>query len=115
MTKENHSPIVFNEFELYNLFFNDGTCIISLDFPMILIYFLDQIAKNDDKIILINTTQENTLFDDGFKCNGTVKLCLDNLKHIHSQKYVKKVDDYYISETTNLDILLMKIVNIVTF
>ena len=103
MTKKNHSPIVFNEFELYNLFFNEGTCIVSLDFSMIFIYFLDQIAKKDDKIILINTIQENKLFEDRFKCNGTVELCIDNLKHIHGQKYIKKVDDYYITETTNLD------------
>lgn len=87
----------------YNLFFNDGVCIVSLDFSMIFIYFLDQIAKKDDKIILINTIQENKLFEDRFKCNGTVELCIDNLKHIHGQKYIKKVDDYYITETTNLD------------
>ena len=62
MNKENPSPIVFNEFELYNLFFNDGTCIISLDFPMVFIYFLDQIARNDDKIILINSIQEKYAF-----------------------------------------------------
>ena len=108
MNKENPSPIVFNEFELYNLFFNDGTCIISLDFPMVFIYFLDQIARNEDKIILINSIQENMLFEDGFKCNGTVELCLDNLKHIYCQKYIKKVDDYYITETTNLDSFINK-------
>ena len=48
------------------------------------------------------------LFEDGFKCNGTVELCLDNLKHIYCQKYIKKVDDYYITETTNLDSFINK-------
>ena len=28
---------------------------------------------------------------------------MDNLKHIYGQKYIKKVDDYYITETTNFD------------
>ena len=48
-------------------------------------------------------TAKNKLFEDRFKYNGTVELCIDNLKHIHGQKYIKKVDDYYITETTNLD------------
>ena len=66
------------------------------------IYYLDSIALDDDKIILINVNQENTLFDDGFTRNGTKKVFLDNLSHIYVQKYVKKVDGKCICDITNL-------------
>ena len=55
------------------------------------------------KIILINVNQENGLFDEGFVCNGTNGICLDNLNHIYVQKYVKEFDGYDVTATTNLD------------
>ena len=100
MTQKTTSPVLFNTEEIYKIFFCDGECVVDLDFPMILLYFLDSIACDDDKIILINVNQENGLFDEGFVCNGTNGICLDNLNHV---KYVKEVDGYDFTATTNLD------------
>lgn len=90
MSQKTNSPVLFNTEEIYKTFFCDGGCVVDLDFPMVLLYFLDDIAHDDDKIILINVNQENNLFDDEFVCNGTKRICLDNLNHVHVQKYVKK-------------------------
>lgn len=70
------------------------------------IYYLDSIALDDDKIILINVDQENTLFDDGFTRNGTKQIFLDNLSHIHVQKYIKKEDNECIYDITDLEYLV---------
>ena len=61
------------------------------------IYYLDSITVDDDKIILINVNQENTLFDDGFTRNDTKQIFLDNLPHI----YVKKDDNKCIYDMTD--------------
>ena len=114
MTQKTNSPVLFNTEEIYKTFFCDGGYVVDLDFPMVLLYFLDDIAHDDDKIILINVNQENNLFDEGFVCNGTKRICLDNLNHIYIQKYVKEVDGYDVTTTTNLDSLLMKIASLVT-
>ena len=103
MRPKTTSPVLFNTEEIYKIFFCDGECVVDLDFPMILLYFLDSIACDDDKIVLINVNQENTLFDEGFVCNGTKGICLDNLNHIYVQKYVKEFDGYDVTATTNLD------------
>ena len=103
MKPKTNSPVLFNTEEIFKTFFSTGECLIDIDFPMILLYFLDSIAQDDDKIILINSNQSNDLFDEGFVCNGTNNICLDNLKHVYVQKYVKEVDDYDITATTNLD------------
>ena len=103
MGQKTNSPVLFNTEEIYNTFFCDGECVIDLDFPMILLYFLDSLARDGDKIILINVNQENNLYDDGFVRNGTSDIHLDNLNHVHIQKYVKKIDGYDITATTNLD------------
>lgn len=106
MNSKTNSPVLFNAEEVFKTFFCDGECWIDLDFPMILTYFLDEIARDDDKIILINVNQENQLFDDGFVRNGTKKICLDNLQHIYVQKYVKKEDNEIFTAVTNLDYLV---------
>lgn len=103
MKQKTNSPVLFNTEEIYKIFFCDGVCLVDLDFPMILLYFLDSIARDGDKIILINSNQENSLFNDGFVCNGCKKICLDNLEHIYIQKYVKKADDSDVTATTDLD------------
>ena len=103
MKPKTNSPVLFNTEEIFKTFFSTGECLIDIDFPMILLYFLDSIAQDDDKIILINSNQSNDLFDEGFVCNGTNNICLDNLKHVYVQKYVKEVDGYDITTTTNLD------------
>ena len=103
MTQKTTSPVLINSEEIYKIFFCNGECIVDLDFPMVLLYFLDSIARDDDKIILINVNQENNLFDEEFVCNGTKKICLDNLNHVHVQKYVKAVENYDVTATTNLD------------
>ena len=103
MTSKTNSPVLFNTEEIYKIFFCDGECVIDLDFSMVLLYFLDSIACDDDKIILINVNQENNLFDEEFVCNGTTGICLDNLNHVHVQKYIKEVDDFDVTATTNLD------------
>ena len=87
-------PVLFNTEEIYKIFFCDGECVVDLDFPMILLYFLYSIACDDDKIVLINVDQENGLFDEGFVRNGTNRICLDNLNYIYVQKYVKEFDGY---------------------
>ena len=61
MTKKTTSPVLFNTEEIYKIFFCDGECIVDLDFPMVLLYFLDSIARGDDKIILINVNQEKII------------------------------------------------------
>ena len=67
MTPKTTSPVLFNTEEIYKIFFCDGECVVDLDFPMILLYFLDSIACDDDKIVLINVNQENDLFDGNVK------------------------------------------------
>ena len=64
------------------------------------------LAQKDDKIILVNVNQENSLFDEGFVCNGIKSSELDNLSHIYVQKYKKDWDEYMINEITNLDHLV---------
>ena len=59
MTQKTTSPVLINSEEIYKIFFCNGECIVDLDFPMVLLYFLDSIARDDDKIILINVDQEN--------------------------------------------------------
>ena len=103
MTKKTNSPVLFNTEEIYKIFFCDGECVVDLDFPMVLLYFLDSMARDDDKIILINVNQENNLFDEEFVLNGTNKICLDNLNHVYVQKYVKEVESYDVTSTTDLD------------
>ena len=103
MNQKTTSPVLFNTEEIYKSFFCDGVCFVDLDFPMILLYFLDGIARDGDKIILINSNQGNRLFDEGFVCNGCKKIYLDNLEHIYVQKYLKKADDCDVTATTNLD------------
>ena len=103
MTQKTNSPVLFNAEEIYKIFFCDGGCLVSLDFPMSLLYFLDSIARDGDKIVLINVNQENKLFDDGFKCNGTKSIELDNLSHVYVQKYIKKVNNENITDKTNLE------------
>ena len=106
MKPKNNSPVLFSVEEVYNFFFSQHECRISLDFPMPLLYFLDTIAQKDDKIILVNVNQENSLFDEGFVCNGTKSSELDNLLHIYVQKYKKDWGEYTINEITNLDHLV---------
>ena len=96
-------PVLFNAEEVYNFFFSEPVCRISLDFPMPLLYFLDSIAQKDDKIILINVNQENNLFDEEFVCNGTKPIELDNLSHVYVHKYKKEWEKHTITETTDLD------------
>ena len=103
MKQKTNSPVLFNAEDIYKIFFSNNECLIDLDFPMSLLYFLDSIARDDDKIILVNVNQENKLFDEGFVCNGTKKICLDNLKHIYVQKYINMSDNKVISAITNLD------------
>ena len=103
MTPKTNSPVLFNTEEIYNTFFCDGECVIDIDFPMILLYFLDSLAREDDKIILINVNQENNLYDEGFVRNGASKINLDNLKHIHVQKYVKRYFNYEVTTITDLE------------
>lgn len=77
--------------------------LLILIFQWFYFIFLDSIARDDDKIILINVNQKNNLIDREFVCNGTNSVCLDNLNHVHIQKYIKEVDGYDITATTNLD------------
>ena len=55
---KNNPPVLFNADEIYKIFGGDGECV-DLDFPIVLLYFLDSIARDDDKIILINVNQKH--------------------------------------------------------
>ena len=67
MNQKKQTPqYLLNTREIYKNFFCDNVCLIDLDFPMNLLYFLDSIARDADKIILINSNRENNLFDNGF-------------------------------------------------
>ena len=103
MELKTNSPVLFNAEEVYNFFFLEHVCRISLDFSLPLLYFLEGIAQKEDKIILINVNQENELFDEEFVCNGTKSIELDNLSHVYVQKYKKEWDDNTITEITDLD------------
>ena len=89
MEKINNSQLLYNTSNVYKTFFHDGNCYVLTTEDMQEIYKLDNMAREDDKIILINVNQENSLYDAGFVRNGASKIHLDNLKHIHVQKYVK--------------------------
>ena len=73
MTAKTNSSVLFNSEKIYKTFFCDDICIIDLDFPTNLLYFLDGIAEDRDKIILINVDQENSLFDDDLHVMGLKK------------------------------------------
>ena len=106
MTAKTNSPVLFNSEKIYKTFFCDGICGLILIFQRVYFIFLDGIAEDGDKIILINVDQENSLFDDRFTRNVLKKICLDNLSHVYVQKYVKKIDKGYINAMTDLDFLV---------
>ena len=75
--------------------------LLILIFQWFYFIFWYSIARDEDKIILFNVNRENNLFDEKFVCNGTKKICLDNLNHVHVQ-YVKEVGSCDVTATTNL-------------
>ena len=63
MTEKNTSQLIFSTFEVYNTFFVDQKCFVSTDISMPELYYLDGIAHEDDKIVIINEIQENELLE----------------------------------------------------
>lgn len=102
MIKTNISHIIYSENEIYKTFFSENKCYVSTDTPMNQIYFLDSIAQENDKIILIDKFQESNLEDQGYVHNGVMKSSLDNLKHVYVQKYKLKLKEGSKTTTTNM-------------
>ena len=63
---------------------------------------MDSIAEENDKIIIIDHTQEADLESKGYVRNGLKKCELDNLKNVYVQKYKLKTGDGYKTATTDL-------------
>lgn len=102
MLQTNISHKVYCEYEIYKAFFSENKCYVSTDTPMNQIYFLDSIAQENDKIILIDKFQESNLEDQGYVHNGVMKSSLDNLKHVYVQKYKLKLEEGSKTATTDM-------------
>ena len=102
MIEINNSQRIYCNHDVYKTFFFKNKCYVPTHISMKEIYHLDSIAKENDRIILIDPTQEAELEDEGYVHNGLLKCKLDNLKHIYVQKYKLKLDNGSKTATTNL-------------
>lgn len=102
MKQTNNSHIIFSKLQLYKTFFQDNKCYVSTTTDMPDIYYLDSIAEENDKIILINEIQDNELYDKSYNCNGLFKIELDNLEHVYVQKYIFKSPEGNSTKSTDL-------------
>ena len=83
----NNSPLIYCTYNIYNTFFSDEKCFFSTTSDMVDLYRLDIIAKENDKIVLINEIQETELFKKGYVFDGYQKSNIDNLNHVFVRKY----------------------------
>ena len=102
MEQINNSQLLYNTSNVYKTFFHDGNCYVLTTEDMQEIYKLDNMAREDDKIIIINEIQEIELAEKSFSHNGLQKIKLDNLDHIYVQKYILRSPDGNITKTTEL-------------
>ena len=66
MNTKNTSSNVFCFDDLYNLVFVECGGNIDTSFPLSFVYFLEDVAQDNDNITLINVEQERELFSNGF-------------------------------------------------
>ena len=102
MKQKNTSSNVFCFEDLYNLVFVECGGNIDTSFPLSFVYFLEDMAREDDNITLINVEQENKLFSEGFNSNGSYKSNIDNLEHVRIKQYIKKEEESCITVTTDI-------------
>ena len=75
---------------------------IDTSFPLSFVYFLEDMAQDNDNITLINVEQEMELFSNGFSPNGSSTCNMDNLKHVRVKQYIKKTDGACETVTTDI-------------
>lgn len=106
MNIKNKSSNVFCFEDLYNLVFVECDGNIDTSFPLSFVYFLEDMAHEDDNITFIDVEQEMKLFSNGFSPNGSSECNMDNLEHVRVKQYIKKTDDAY--ETVTSDISMYR-------
>ena len=79
--------------DLYNFLFVKYGGNIDTSIPFSFVYFMEEMACDDDSITLINVEQENDMLSDGFSSNGYSESKIDNLDHVRVKQYIKKTDD----------------------
>ena len=99
---EKKSPNIFCFEDLYNLVFVECGGNIDTSFPLSFVYFLEDMAHEDDNITFVNVEQEMELFSNGFSPNGSNECNIDNLKHTRVKQYIKKTDDACETVTTDI-------------
>lgn len=102
MKQKNTSSNVFCFEDLYNLVFVECGGNIDTSFPLSFVYFLEDMAQDNDNITLINVEQEMELFSNGFSPNGSSTCNMDNLKHVRVKQYIKKTDGACETVTTDI-------------
>ena len=102
MKAKNTSSNVFCFDDLYNLVFVECGGNIDTSFPLSFVYFLEDVAQDNDNITFINVEQEMELFSNGFSPNGSSECNIDNLEHVRVKQYIKKTDDACETVTTDI-------------
>ena len=102
MKSKNKSSNVFCFEDLYNLVFVECGGNIDTSFLLSFIYFLEDMAQENDNITLINVEQEMELFSNGFSPNGSSMCNMDNLEHVRVKQYIKKTDGACETVTTDI-------------
>ena len=97
-----NSPLIYCTYNIYKTFFSDEKCFFSTTSDMVDLYSLDIIAKENDKIVLINEIQETELFKKGYVFDGYQKSNIDNLNHVFVRKYKLHTEYGKITQTTDL-------------
>ena len=102
MKEKNKSSNVLCFDDLYNLAYIECKGNVDTSFPLPFVYFLDEMAGDNDNIVLVNVEQEKELISNGFSPNGSSECNIDNLEHVRVKQYIKKTDD--VCETVTADI-----------
>ena len=106
MDSKNMSSNVFCFEDLYNLVFVECGGNIDTSFPLSFVYFLEDMAHEDDNITFIDVEREMELFSNGFSHNGSSERNMYNLEHVRVKQYIKKTDDS--CEMVTIDILMYR-------
>ena len=102
MNSKNTSSNVFCFEDLYNLVFVECGGNIDTSFPLSFVYFLEDMAHENDNITFIDVEREMELFSNGFSQNGSSECNMDNLEHVRVKQYIKKTDDACETVTTDI-------------
>ena len=104
MNQKNKPSNVLCFEDLYNFVFVEYDGNIDTSFPLSFVYFLEDMAHEDDNITFINVEQEKELFSNDFSPNGSSNCNIDNLKHVNVKQYIKKTDDACETVTTDISL-----------